>query len=253
MTDTERGKIDHVAGVVSPMERAKIMALTAGAEKAFKFIAQGMKWLVDAQTYDDFVELSLLLLSFGTEQLLKLILCCHQYSQTGTYSRQKDIKHHRIKLLHSDVVTQCFSKEYLKRRDVRTGYEFLKSDASLDAMLGIMEWYAGGVPKIQGRYSDLDEVTTDEIVRDPVNHGLGELERKIALANQLGFGQDARRKIHLQIVETMTRYYRVQAHLIRFGKIGVIEWTSKHTTAIIMNDPAIWYAEMIRPVRVSQC
>lgn len=250
MTDAGLGNPKGATSGISHMDRAKIMALTAGAEKAFKFIAQGMKWLVDEQTYDDFVELSLLLLSFGTEQLLKLILCCQKYSQMGLYPRQRDIKHHRIVTLHADVVAHCFSPEYLERDGVLKGHEFLQHDPYLDVMLGIMEWYAGGVPKVQGRYSDLDEVTTDEIVRDPVNHGLGELELKITLDNQLGTDREARRKVHLHIVQTMTMYYRVLAHLVRFGKIGSIEWTSKHTTAVITSEPADWYSEMIRPLRM---
>jgi len=240
MTDNKSAQAGGASSVISHMERAKIMALTAGARKAFMFIAQGMKWLTNNQTYDDFVELPLLLLSFGTEQLLKLILCCHLHSRTGSFPRQKDMKHHRIKALHADVVASCFSQEYLGGDDKLRDHDFLQSDPYLDAMLGIMEWYAGGVPKTQGRYSDLDEVTTDEVVKDPVNHGLGKLELKIAQDMHLKVSMEARRKVHIQIVETMTRYYRVLAHLVRFGKIGPIELTSKYTTGILTTDPIEW-------------
>lgn len=233
-------------------DAGKRMALVDGSALAFKFIAKGMENLSNQDVYNNFAELPLLILSFGTEQLLKLIVCSHQKMHTGEYPSFKEIKGHKIYRLSEQVASNCFSFSYLEREDIRKGHDFIIEDETLQELLKLFEWYAGGnEKKSQGRYFDLDDITTGKIPDDPVNHGLGKIEMKLIQSQDLGVGAEAISAAGELIVKCLTKYYRILAHLIRFGEIGNISLTSKYTSVIIGKEPCDWYRAIIGEVSVS--
>ena len=223
-------------------DAGKRMALVDGSALAFKFIAKGMENLSNPDIYNHFAELPLLILSFGTEQLLKLIICSHQKVHTGEYPPLTEIKGHEVHKLSERVATNCFSSDYLEREGIRSEHAYIIEDDTLQELLKLFEWYAGGnKKKSQGRYFDLNDITTDKIPDDPVNHGLGKIEMKLIQSHNLGIGSKATTAAGKIIVKCLTKYYRVLAHLIRFGDVGNISLTSKYTTTIIGKESCDWY------------
>ena len=232
-------------------DAGKRMALVDGSALAFKFIAKGMENLSNSDIYNHFAELPLLILSFGTEQLLKLIICSHQKVHTGEYPVFKEIKGHEVHKLSKRVASKCFSSRYLERNDIRNDHDYIMKNETLQELMKLFEWYAGGNEKeSQGRYFDLDDITTDKIPNDPVNHGLGSIEMKFIQSQYLGVGAKATDAAGELIVKCLTKYYRILAHLIRFGGIGNISLTSKYTSVIIGKEPSDWFQAMSRKVTI---
>lgn len=101
--------------------------------------------------YDDIFS-PLLLLASGVERLCKITLWLRAF-RAGSPLTLSDFKKfsHQVKPLVGQVVTDCFSAEYLRYSAPRLDYEFLKGDANLRGLLDLVSEFGES-----GRYYHLN-------------------------------------------------------------------------------------------------
>ncbi len=130
------------------------IALIDEVDVAISFIDVGLTSL-KRLAIDDFVHLPILLLSYGFERLLKMIICLDYREQNGEFPNTSDlkkIKTHNIKDLLRRVVKKSKSwKDEKKSAETKKDMDFLENDAELQSIVKLLTEYG-----ISSRYYNIN-------------------------------------------------------------------------------------------------
>jgi hypothetical protein len=161
--------------------------------------------------------------STGIERLLKIIICLHEFNNTGMFPKQqffqKKFGHDLIKLLN-EVVSRCYVYPYLDRDFAEDDYDFLVHDLLWAKIVSALNDFAK-----EDRYMFLNKVSRPGLGRDWPKGRWEEIER-IALSDEVYFrllSQDypelCRRTNHM-IQAHIERFTRALARLLVYGNLG---------------------------------
>jgi hypothetical protein len=100
------------------------------------------------------------LISNGLERIMKIVLVLHAIETTNSTLTEKQLKKelgHGINRLKEDIITKCFSPDYLKQGIAVADLSFLQNDTKLNAILDILDDFA-----VTHRYFYLNAVLEPE-------------------------------------------------------------------------------------------
>lgn len=193
-----------------------------------RLIRIGLRELQHSSAANEHYHAIMLLLASGLERFLKVTLVVRYFEEHGQYPNKllwpKNRSGHNLTPLLDDVVSNCFSAEYVARvPSGRKDHTFLSGDERLRALVGLLSDFGQ-----RARYHNLDvacgrvrpsAAPEDEWDRIATTIMKDEPELEAKLGSAEGYAK-AEASIACELLRTFERLARAVARLYTIGRMG---------------------------------
>jgi hypothetical protein len=164
-----------------------------------------------------------LLLSTGFERLMKIIVCLHEFEETGAFPTRRVLQRnigHDLFRLRDTIVQRCYTPDYCQRVFGQDDLSFITSDAVLLLLLRVLNDFAMG-----DRYLFMNQISDPAIGREWPKMRWEEIER-IALSDAIYFQllkddyPELIRRSTKALKARIEQFTRALTRLFIFGNLG---------------------------------
>jgi hypothetical protein len=195
------------------VEQQRMLSLGHELDTSMELLEAGLGILQHSRMYNARRAIFLQLLSGGIERLLKIILILRSRAVNQRPLTTKELKGlgHNINELHSQVIQQCFTDEYLGRPIAQWDLDFMNNDPMLTEALDILSDFG-----MFGRYAYMDATSDPAKLGNAPDRRWDSLEMDQIDSGEFHTSDDQalKKKMTQPLVTCLERYIRAQTRIM---------------------------------------